>query len=266
MENNYTPKIAYKGFDKDLSCRKEKFEIGKVYYKDNVEKPKLCSDQGYHYCNSLKQVFAFYNKNDSRYCEIEILGNISEDNEKSITTAFRIKRELSKDEVEKLKKIGDEKRITETMGLDTVLAIQQKYPLIMVGGSLALFLHGIRLERFGEGNGDIDLIAPFYHEIEPTKDMKVENKNTIISLDEIECDEDAELFYTNDFSERLYINGFKVDIQINPHNRYETIEYQGNKYRVAKLEHIMEAKWRYAIKGSLKHKRDCYEISGKTSK
>src|SRR5215217_125379 len=264
-QKKYTHKIIYKGFDAYLKCKNEQFEIGKVYYKDNIEKPKVCSKDGYHYCNKLSDVLTFYNDKSHRYCEIEILGYFTDSptEGKSVTTTFRILKELSKEEVEKVKSLENEKKYAEKLGLSTVLEIQKANPLIQVGGSIALFLHGIRLKRLEHGSGDIDLIAPYYTKIEYSEELDVDIR-TLKDLDDCEDDEDFELLYSNDFDERVYINGFKVDIQINPKNRYEIVEYNGDKYRISTLEHIMESKWRYALKGSLKHKRDCYEISGKT--
>lgn len=265
-KQQYSPKIGYKGFNQDLSCKKEIFEIGKVYYKENKENPKTCSADGYHYCNDLNNVFEYYGKPTDRYCKIEILGNFTDDKDgKSVTTAFRVQQELSKDEIEQIKKEKDESRYADKLGLSTVLEIQKQNPLIQVGGSIALFLHGIRLERFKNGNGDIDLVAPFYMQIATSDELKVrDNSSTIVEEDYEDLeDDDFDLIYSNDFSERLYINGFKVDVKISPTNKYDIIEYNGDKYRVSKLEHIMEAKWRYALEGSLKHKKDCYEISGK---
>jgi len=162
-------KKGFKGFDKNLSCRGEQFELGKVYYKDNIENPKLCSDQGYHYCNNLVDVFSHYSKSGTnRFCEIEILGNFTDDKDgrKSITTAFRIVREIPKEEIEskdkKEKELKEKERLLKHMKLSTVQLLQEKYPQLIIGGSVALFLHGARLSRFNSSPvHDLDLISPF---------------------------------------------------------------------------------------------------------
>ena len=53
-------KIAYKGFDRDLKCRDEQFLVGATYGKmnSNLLNPRLCSSDGYHYCDNLIDVFS----------------------------------------------------------------------------------------------------------------------------------------------------------------------------------------------------------------
>lgn len=97
---NIKGKYAYKGFNSELKCRNEKFEIGITYSKPSNDKPKLCSSDGYHYCNTLSNVNEHYPfANNNRYCIIEILGNYTEDKSKGITTSFRIIRELTTEEI-----------------------------------------------------------------------------------------------------------------------------------------------------------------------
>lgn len=91
-------KLAYKGFDSHLSCKGERFEIGITYTKKcKFSVPRLCSPDGFHYCDSLEGVYKFYRKisGNNRYCLIEILGPFSSDTEKSITTSFRIIKEIT---------------------------------------------------------------------------------------------------------------------------------------------------------------------------
>ncbi len=91
-----TPKLGWKGFSKDLMCKHEKFEIGITYSKKNVENPSLCSNEGYHYCNKLRDVYTYYSvTSTNRFFLIEILGNFTDDSGKSITTSFRIIKEVS---------------------------------------------------------------------------------------------------------------------------------------------------------------------------
>lgn len=64
--------IAYKGFNKNLatSWKDTNFEIGVTYSKPNVEKPVLCTDQGFHYCDKLTETYSYYSEGmGSRYCE-----------------------------------------------------------------------------------------------------------------------------------------------------------------------------------------------------
>ena len=59
---------AYKGFNKDLTCRGFQFEIGKEYEEDSA---KLC-ENGFHACECPLDCFNYYTPNKSRYCEVEI--------------------------------------------------------------------------------------------------------------------------------------------------------------------------------------------------
>ena len=49
--------IAYKGFDKDMTCRGFQYELGKTYI--HIDKPLLCLN-GFHACLMPDHVFAYY--------------------------------------------------------------------------------------------------------------------------------------------------------------------------------------------------------------
>lgn len=86
-----------KGFDKNLRCRGFQFEIGKMYDTGaNVKELRLCSDTVFHFCRSLKQVHEYYDVTENnRYCEIEVLGELVEDDEKCGSNRIRIVREIT---------------------------------------------------------------------------------------------------------------------------------------------------------------------------
>lgn len=95
-----------KGFDKDLKCMNFQFEVGKVYdtgAKD--DEIKLCTNTVFHFCRSLQQVHQHYNCNDedNRYCEIEVLGKLIEDENKCGSNKIKIVREITGDELNRLK-------------------------------------------------------------------------------------------------------------------------------------------------------------------
>ena len=238
-------KLAYKGFSQNLSCRGDKFEIGETYSKPHTPNPLLCSTQGWHYCNKLEDVFRFYPRREgNRFCEIEVLGDFSEDYEKGITTSFRIVRELSSEEIMDI--VSD-----AVMNLKLVRYIQEKFPEFHVGGSIGLFLHGVRLKRWmnsGAGS-DIDLVSPYF--ILPTSSAQDEHRIEYLNVKAS----------ANDFDETFIIDDVKVDYRIDPKQRYELVEYRGHVYKVSPLFTILEAKMRYAVGGNKKHIEDFKELT-----
>lgn len=242
--NDIKAKIGYKGFDKDLKCRNHQFTLGEIAEKPEKESIKICSEDGFHYCNKLSDVFDHYsNTKGNRFCEVEILGNFKDDGDKSITTKLRVIRELSSDEIE-------HSAYEETINLPTIRKIQQLNPTYHVGGSAGLYLHGIRLDRIRNGwNCDVDLIAPYY--TIPTGD----------ATDKIKPDKGKRS--ANDFDESIIFNDVHCDIRIDPKQRYEIIVHNGFSYKVSLLEVIMAAKFKYALNGQEKHLKDVYEICGK---
>ena len=64
---------AFKGFNKNLVCRGYQYELGKSY--ETPEKPECCNN-GFHACENPIDVFNYYNPADSRYCEVEMDGDL----------------------------------------------------------------------------------------------------------------------------------------------------------------------------------------------
>jgi len=85
---------GYKGFDKDLKCRGFQYEVGKTYETD--KKPVRCTKNGFHFCESPFDVFNYYPPADSRYCEVEGLGEIDKggDDSKVATSKLHIGVEI----------------------------------------------------------------------------------------------------------------------------------------------------------------------------
>ena len=67
---------AYKGFNKDMTCRGFQFEEGKAYHEDTAV---LC-DCGFHACLDPLDCLGYYDPCDSVYHEVE-LDNVSEQRE-----------------------------------------------------------------------------------------------------------------------------------------------------------------------------------------
>jgi len=89
--------IAYKAFNKYLSCQGFQFEVGKEY---SIEKGVLgmCYN-GFHCCEDMLNCLEYY-ESDSRFCEVEIGEESMAENGKTVTSAIRILRELGKKEID----------------------------------------------------------------------------------------------------------------------------------------------------------------------
>lgn len=62
---------AYKGFNRDMTCRDFQFEEGKTYEEENA---KLC-DSGFHACVDPLDCFNYYYPGQSVYREVELDDN-----------------------------------------------------------------------------------------------------------------------------------------------------------------------------------------------
>lgn len=231
-------KIGYKGLDKNLCpnsgnqrSKEIPYDLTQVYTIDSDKQLKLCTDTGFHYCNQLSDVFAYYSLNKNhRYFEIEILGEHLDGGDKSITRSFRFIREVTKEEITNSLKQKSFKQV-----LDVLRKIQEEYPLSHVAGSVGLFLHGAWIDRWNGSHKDIDIILPYYMQIAEGTQLKKSG---------------------NDFDYCVDYNGFKCDIKIDPKQQYSIIDYEGFKYKVSRMENILEAKIRYALGGDTKHQQD----------
>ena len=89
--------IAYKGFNKDLTCRGFQYEIGKTY-----EEPKaVLFECGFHACKEVLDVFSYYPPNESRYCVVDIddISEIKIGDSKICGAKITILREITIDEI-----------------------------------------------------------------------------------------------------------------------------------------------------------------------
>ena len=83
---------AYKAFDKDLSCRGFKYEVGKEY--EETGDIKAC-EKGFHACPYPLDVFGYYAPARSRFCEVEQSGKIDDsESDKVCSSKIRIGAEL----------------------------------------------------------------------------------------------------------------------------------------------------------------------------
>ena len=88
-ENNKVIK-AYKGFNKDMTCRGFQYEVGKEYETDDAV---LCK-KGFHACENPLYVLDFYDNIDGKYCIVEQSGKTETDGEKTVSSRIRINAEV----------------------------------------------------------------------------------------------------------------------------------------------------------------------------
>lgn len=89
--------IAYKGFNKDLSCTKGKgtyrYEVGKTYREEAAK----CAHTGFHCVEEPIEVLRWYPTMTDRYCIVEAAGDINEDGDDRIScTEMTIRREIDR--------------------------------------------------------------------------------------------------------------------------------------------------------------------------
>lgn len=99
--------IAYKGFNKDLTCRGFQYEIGKEYEEEEVS---VCKS-GFHACENPFDVLDYYGDIlNNRFCKVEQSGTIEKENEKQVSSKIKVVAEIGftglfKAGVERIKEI-----------------------------------------------------------------------------------------------------------------------------------------------------------------
>ena len=81
---------AFKGFNKDMTCRGFQFEEGKTYELPEGEAAKLC-ESGFHACEMPLDVFSYYPPASSVYREVELESVSDERRDDSKVCASKIK-------------------------------------------------------------------------------------------------------------------------------------------------------------------------------
>ena len=84
---------AFKGFNKDLTCRGYQYEEGKEFHTERAE----CCDTGFHACEYPLDCFRYYDPAHSVFHEVELSGEMdkSGDNTKVCATDIKIGARLS---------------------------------------------------------------------------------------------------------------------------------------------------------------------------
>ena len=78
---------AYKGFNKDMTCRGFQYEEGKEYETENA----IACNEGFHACEYPLDVFRYYNPVESVFHEVEQSGDVDRDNEDTKICSTKIK-------------------------------------------------------------------------------------------------------------------------------------------------------------------------------
>lgn len=78
---------AFKGFNKDLTCRGYQYEEGKEFHTERAE----CCDTGFHACEYPLDCFGYYDPAHSVFHEVELSGEMdkSNDNTKVCATGYK---------------------------------------------------------------------------------------------------------------------------------------------------------------------------------
>ena len=85
--------IAYKGFNRDMTCRGYQFEVGKTYKHEG--EVKAC-ENGFHACEYPLDVFNYYAPATSVFCVVEASGDLSRHGEDSkiASSELKVKAEI----------------------------------------------------------------------------------------------------------------------------------------------------------------------------
>ena len=84
---------AFKGFNKDLTCRGFQYEEGKEFHTEKAE----CCEEGFHACEYPLDCFGYYNPAQSVFHEVELSGDMDRrsDDTKVCATDIKIGARIS---------------------------------------------------------------------------------------------------------------------------------------------------------------------------
>lgn len=166
------------------------------------------------------------------------------------TNSLKVERLVVVEELQEIVKKQEKEGIDNTFLIPAIVELCKANPTIIVGGSIGLFLHGVVLER---EEVDVDIVLPYYSKLVVPKDNEV-----ITDVGDGEFKSSG-----SDFSDTYYLfcdlgNGqgikeIKMDVAVDPKQRYTVINYNGFDFKVVNMLTIIEAKLRYAMSGGKKH-------------
>ncbi|HPY15972.1 MAG TPA: pentapeptide repeat-containing protein [bacterium] len=84
---------GYKVFNPDWMCQNYQYEVGKTF---EMDKPPVICRQGFHFCQKATDCFEYYSfDSKNKVAEVEALGDIETEGNKSCTNKIHIIREIS---------------------------------------------------------------------------------------------------------------------------------------------------------------------------
>lgn len=87
---------GYKAMNSNMKCRDFQFKVGKTYSTDSL---LMCSS-GFHFCENILDVYNYYEKSsDTVVCEVEALGQVLKEGDKSCTDKIKIVKQLTEKEL-----------------------------------------------------------------------------------------------------------------------------------------------------------------------
>ena len=96
---------GYKVFNPDFTCRGFQFEVGKTY--EHKGELKICRS-GFHFCRNVADCFQYYSFDPkNRVAEVEAVGLVESDSDKSVTDKITIVREIPWAEMLELANTGE---------------------------------------------------------------------------------------------------------------------------------------------------------------
>ena len=133
---------AYKGFNKDMTCRDFQYEEGKTYETDEV---KMC-ESGFHACEDPLDCFRYYDPAESVYHEVEIEdnGERQSNDTKVVGKKITIGAELSLKDLIKAKFEYNSKKCTSKENGGDQSAVQGSDRSAVRGGNLSAVQGGYR--------------------------------------------------------------------------------------------------------------------------
>lgn len=165
------------------------------------------------------------------------------------------------------KEMQKEVNMIKNLHIKELHQLQSQFPDVIIAGSAALFLHGIKLKRWQKAYSDIDIIIPYYINLSMFSGRSFSYERDITILDVIKNPGYGSSPNGFDYTGKLALTKEKsyitpIDIKIDNKTEYEIVDYQEEKFKVSKLEDIIKAKIEFGV-GNQKHIKDLYEMTGK---